>query len=342
VEEVCLPPEADYTRGEALLHIAETHLRRQGDLAWIGGIHAHRALYSLVYHQPYSSTISFARQALPFLDRPEITDHRLRKYRSVCLLFASTEKLHLGQPDAARRMLLQAWEDNRRSAENRFISVDLHLSLGKCYLMQGELKLARRSLNQALIIASELQDSEVIADVLLELAWVALELNDPQTAAQHTRNALNVIASSNPAIPALQEKATLHRALLQHTQGETQAALEQMAELATHLSSDWTPASIGLAARLRTSQQRLQTSVRATAAGSILAEPLSSQEERVLRLLAAGWSNQEIASELIISVNTVKYHLKNLYQKLGVSNRLQASTIARQILPSDQARAPTR
>jgi LuxR family maltose regulon positive regulatory protein len=61
----------------------------------------------------------------------------------------------------------------------------------------------------------------------------------------------------------------------------------------------------------------------------LLFEPLSPQEQRVLRLLVAGWSNQEIARELVVSVNTVKYHTKHLYQKLGVSNRLQASTAAR-------------
>ncbi len=61
----------------------------------------------------------------------------------------------------------------------------------------------------------------------------------------------------------------------------------------------------------------------------LLFEPLSPQEQRVLRLLVAGWSNQEIARELVVSVNTVKYHTKHLYQKLGVSNRLQASSAAR-------------
>ncbi|GHO95624.1 LuxR family transcriptional regulator [Reticulibacter mediterranei] len=61
----------------------------------------------------------------------------------------------------------------------------------------------------------------------------------------------------------------------------------------------------------------------------LLFEPLSSQERRVLRLLAAGCSNQEIADELIVSVNTVKDHVKHLYRKLGVNNRLQASSIAR-------------
>jgi len=64
---------------------------------------------------------------------------------------------------------------------------------------------------------------------------------------------------------------------------------------------------------------------------SQLLEPLSLQEERVLRLLAAGWNNQDIADEMIISVNTVKYHIKRLYQKLGVSNRTQAGEVAHRL-----------
>jgi LuxR family transcriptional regulator, maltose regulon positive regulatory protein len=63
----------------------------------------------------------------------------------------------------------------------------------------------------------------------------------------------------------------------------------------------------------------------------LLFEPLSAQERRVLRLLAAGCSNQEIADELIVSVNTIKDHVKHLYRKLGVNNRLQASSMARLI-----------
>ena len=51
----------------------------------------------------------------------------------------------------------------------------------------------------------------------------------------------------------------------------------------------------------------------------------------MLRLLVAGWSNAEIARELVVSVNTVKYHVKHLYQKLGVSNRLQVSQAAREL-----------
>jgi LuxR family maltose regulon positive regulatory protein len=60
-------------------------------------------------------------------------------------------------------------------------------------------------------------------------------------------------------------------------------------------------------------------------------EALTPQEQRVLRLLAAGRSNQEIAQALTVSLNTVKTHVKNLYSKLQVNSRLQASALARDL-----------
>ena len=62
-----------------------------------------------------------------------------------------------------------------------------------------------------------------------------------------------------------------------------------------------------------------------------LVEPLSGQELRVLRLLAAGLSNSEIAGELVVSNNTVKTHLKNIYRKLNVNARDEARALAREL-----------
>jgi len=78
-----------------------------------------------------------------------------------------------------------------------------------------------------------------------------------------------------------------------------------------------------------------QSASGATSSSEELLQPLSIQEQRVLRLLAAGRSNQEIAQELVVSINTVKDHVKRLYRKLGVSNRLQASEAARRMHLTD-------
>jgi LuxR family maltose regulon positive regulatory protein len=69
---------------------------------------------------------------------------------------------------------------------------------------------------------------------------------------------------------------------------------------------------------------------------STLIEPLSERELEVLELIAGGLTNPEIASRLYLALNTVKAHASNIYGKLGVHNRTEASAKARAlgILPS--------
>lgn len=236
-------------RIEMLLSMAEEGWRSRGEARWIGGIWAHRALSALLDQEPFSAVVNFARQALAFFPPSGALDPHLQMYRSSCLYFVGREKLDLGQVREAQQMLLQAQEDNVPPG-NKFLSVDIHLTIGKIYLIQGERTLAQSYLRQALSGARELGDEKVIVDAELELS---------------------------------------------------------------RLEESW------------------NQSVRGKDTHGSLIEPLSPQEERVLHLLVLGRSNQEIARELIISINTVKYHIKHLYQKLGVSNRLQASEAARHL-----------
>jgi DNA-binding NarL/FixJ family response regulator len=52
---------------------------------------------------------------------------------------------------------------------------------------------------------------------------------------------------------------------------------------------------------------------------------LSQRKNEVLALIAEGMSNAQVAQQLQISVSTVKFHLQNIYQTLGVSNRTEAT-----------------
>jgi len=70
---------------------------------------------------------------------------------------------------------------------------------------------------------------------------------------------------------------------------------------------------------------------RPTSAPQPLIEPLSERELEVLRLIAAGYSNQEIADRLIIAQGTVKRHINNIYGKLQVGSRTQAVAAARDL-----------
>ncbi len=69
-------------------------------------------------------------------------------------------------------------------------------------------------------------------------------------------------------------------------------------------------------------------------------EPLSEREREVLQLLADGLTNQDVADRLVLSLHTVKAHARNIYAKLGVSNRTQAAARGKALGILPPARPP--
>ena len=62
-----------------------------------------------------------------------------------------------------------------------------------------------------------------------------------------------------------------------------------------------------------------------------IVDPLTSRELEVLEMLAAGRSNQAIAGELVVTLDTVKKHVGHVLGKLGAANRTEAVARAREL-----------
>ena len=77
--------------------------------------------------------------------------------------------------------------------------------------------------------------------------------------------------------------------------------------------------------------ERLECNPDVANATSSTSGPLSTRELTVVRYLSSRLTNKEIAAELFVSTNTLKTHVKRIYQKLGVSSRTEAVTEARRL-----------
>lgn len=108
---------------------------------------------------------------------------------------------------------------------------------------------------------------------------------------------------------------------------------EPMAHLLAHISGS-TTASASYIQRLQDAlahKAPVSADLAGPAAPQPLPSPLSPREQEVLALLAVGFTNQQIAEHLVISLNTVKCHVKHLLAKLVATNRTQALVRAHEL-----------
>jgi DNA-binding NarL/FixJ family response regulator len=108
---------------------------------------------------------------------------------------------------------------------------------------------------------------------------------------------------------------------VEHESGHPEAARERFTEASAIF------AAIGNRPELERTRAMLGRGRAAMPAGS-LPEGLSAREVQVLRLLAAGHSNRQIATSLFLSEKTVANHLTNIFGKIGVDNRTAAVAYA--------------
>jgi LuxR family maltose regulon positive regulatory protein len=210
------------------------------------------------------------------------------------------------------------------------------------WLARGDTEAA---LNWAGHFAGHMQD-DIFPSVPIALAKVWLSQREPDKALpllDHALHSARAVGRLGNVIHILAVKAVVY-----HAKGDPEQALATL-ELALELAepegyvrvfADEGAPMARLMHRMLTRSTALEyvrrllaslgESVRSepTIAGK-LNEPLSQRELEVLRLIADGATNKEIADELVLTVNTVKRHISNIFGKLDVSNRAQAIAGAR-------------
>ncbi|MBZ0297568.1 MAG: LuxR C-terminal-related transcriptional regulator, partial [Anaerolineae bacterium] len=216
--------------------------------------------------------------------------------------------IHQVRLDLSQNNLIRAgqWADTVTLTPERFAthSFDIELStLIRVRIAQGQLEIALDLLTQAQVTA--LADGR-LGDLL--------EITILQALAYQAQN--NLQAALN----------TLAGALIQaKSEGYVRLFLDEGLAMALLLRQ---AAKAGLvpdyAAQLLAAFPPSESAVETTTANQPLPDPLSERELDVLRRMVAGYSNLEIARELIVSTGTVKTHTSHIYDKLNVRNRAEA------------------
>ena len=192
--------------------------------------------------------------------------------------------------------------------------------------------------------AELLSDADGDADATVASARIKLALGLPL-------QALDVLAERRGARPYVEIEARVTEAVAQRALGDEEAAVESL-DVALALAEPeavrrpfidgGSPVRDLLGAHLRRTNAHRWLAAELAAyldgrsasdgvAPAELLEALSDRETEVLRYLPTIMSNADIASELFVSVNTVKTHVKSIYRKLGATRRQDAVRRARQL-----------
>ena len=233
------------------------------------------------------------------LSRALGTPHVLRPMMRAHMLHA---RVALGEAERVERALAEMDADERGGTPARTAEAALRLA-------QGDPQAARD------VLPSNAGDVRAGARPLWRVAAFLLDaiacdaLGRPDDADDALQRALDAAAPDSLLLPFLLHPAPA--VLKRHTRGTVHSPLVQ--EILRRLESDddATPAETG------------------PATPAHLREPLSRGETRVLRYLPTNLSAPEIAAELSLSVNTIRTHLRHVYEKLGAHSRSEAVELAR-------------
>ncbi|MBL1197400.1 MAG: hypothetical protein HND51_23915 [Chloroflexi bacterium] len=206
--------------------------------------------------------------------------------------------------------------------------------LGQAHLAQGDLQAAEAIYRRGLQLTSQgrAQPSLLSVWAHLGLAEVATLRQDFEQASEHAITAIRLGKQRDSHENVV--RGSLLLAQVEAANGRREAVEELMEQAEEYAQRPGIPdmrplvqhKKAEIISQINANEQQADSN-----SGQALIEPLSETEVALLELLSQGQSNEGIAAARFISINTVKWHLKNIYGKLGVKNRTTAVAEARQL-----------
>jgi LuxR family maltose regulon positive regulatory protein len=191
-----------------------------------------------------------------------------------------------------------------------YITLIEYVTLARIFIAQGQLDETSRLLQHLLEAAETGGRTTRVIEILILQALALQAQGDTDQAITRLEQALTIA-----------EPGGFIRIFVD--EGPPMADLLQLA-----MSRKITP---GYTSRLLAARQAEQGKLTTQGEAQPLVEPLTERELEILNLIAAGLSNKVIAETLFITVGTVKRHSMNIYGKLGVNSRTQATVKAREL-----------
>jgi DNA-binding CsgD family transcriptional regulator len=217
----------------------------------------------------------------------------------------------------AQELFEEALVIKRQLGEQRSLAIGL-ANLADVLIRSGQWDAARQALAEAAELAEGIGNPQLIGTLRCNQGNLAARERDWATAAGHYQAAAAAYRDGGHPHDTVEAMIGLGRAW--HRLGRTAGALRQL-RAAEALADE-----IGNPQRLAEVRAAL-TEIGEAVAGSLPAG-LTARQAEVLRLLANGLSNKEIAGQLYLSPATVERHLATVYRKLGVSGRVEAARYA--------------
>lgn len=208
---------------------------------------------------------------------------------------------------------------SKRDIFEKLTLVRVFIAIGRAHTDSSLFQRALALLERLRATAEEMGKVRVLLDILVQQALALQAMNDGVGALCALEQAISLAEPGKYIRVFVDEGNPMAKLLrLLFAQQRALKAAEQTTNLIylCNLLNAFTPSNPS--ALTKTSTE-----------GQPLLDPLSRREREVLCLMALGRKNREIADELVIVTGTVKAHINTIYQKLGVSSRVQALVRAR-------------